>query len=272
MSNYQMPVARLLDYELDYENNSRDWPDYVELFGLTTEHIAELIRMAIDPNLHDGWAPVHAWRSLGQLGAIEAVEPLLNLGDDHFDLDYWDWYSEEIPQVVALIGPSAVPKIKNVLATPTSDWRWISAIDCVKSIYQKHPQTRQDLIVVLQQQLANFAQNTPDFNGFMIAGLCDLEAVEAAETIEQAFAAKAVDFTITGDWLEVQVELGFKKRSEVPIRGFRPTEAFELSAEAKALRRYAELRMQRSQPKGFGGQKQANQKKTKKTKRAKKKR
>ncbi len=273
MSDYEMPVAKLLDYELDNENetSSLDWPDYVDLFQLTLDHGSELIRMATDRELQDGWAPIHAWRSLGQLGAVEAVEPLLNLDADHFDFEYWDWYSEEIPQVVALIGPSAIPKIGNVLANPTSEWKWISAIDCVKHIYQKHPQTRSDLIGILQPCLANFAQNTPDFNGFLISGLCDLKAVEAAETIEQAFAAKAVDLSIAGDWLEVQVELGLKKRSEVPMRGFSATEAFELSKEAIAIRRFVERTMNRSQPKGFGSKNQASQKKVKQTKKDKKK-
>jgi hypothetical protein len=44
----------------------REWPDYLQL-GLASEHVPELIRMAIDEDLHfadtnslEVWAPVHA--------------------------------------------------------------------------------------------------------------------------------------------------------------------------------------------------------------------
>ena len=54
--------------------------------GLGEADIAELIRMATDERLNnaDGnspevWAPVHAWRTLAQLRAVVAVEPLLGL-------------------------------------------------------------------------------------------------------------------------------------------------------------------------------------------------
>jgi hypothetical protein len=39
--------------------------------------------------------------------------------------------------------------------------------------------------------------------------------VESAAAIERAFAAKRVDLTITGDWNEVQVDLGLKTRAEI---------------------------------------------------------
>ena len=57
----------------------------------------------------------------------------------------------------------------------------------------------------------------------MIAALCELEAIEKATEIEQAFAEKRVDLSVNGDWSEVQVELGLKTRQEVPHRGFTTT-------------------------------------------------
>ena len=55
------------------------WPNYLKL-GFTQHHINDLIIMALDDKLHYGdpdsleiWAPIHAWRTLGQLKAISAT-------------------------------------------------------------------------------------------------------------------------------------------------------------------------------------------------------
>jgi len=61
-------------------------PDYVEKLGLTEEHVPALIRAALlwadvdaRPEGDAVYAPIHAWRALAQLGAVEAVEPLLGM-------------------------------------------------------------------------------------------------------------------------------------------------------------------------------------------------
>ena len=67
------------------------WPDgdpnYVAEYSLTNEHIAALISLATEwvdePPENDAvYGPVHAWRALGQLRAVEAVQPLLDVQDE----------------------------------------------------------------------------------------------------------------------------------------------------------------------------------------------
>jgi hypothetical protein len=53
-----------------------------------------------------------------------------------------------------------------------------------------------------------FEKNEPALNGFLIANLLYLKAVEAAPVMERAFAADCVDETIVGDWEDVQIKLG----------------------------------------------------------------
>jgi hypothetical protein len=60
-----------------------------------------------------------------------------------------------------------------------------------------------------------FAVNGPGANGFLVASLVDLHAVEAAPLIEQAFAATCVDLVVIGDWDAVQIALGLKSAEEV---------------------------------------------------------
>jgi len=64
--------------------------------GLGPQHVPDLIRMALDDELYwadsdslEVWAPIHAWRALGQLRAEAAVQPLTRLlaRIDDFDDD-----------------------------------------------------------------------------------------------------------------------------------------------------------------------------------------
>jgi hypothetical protein len=77
---YTPPVDQLL--QLGDARYRREWPDYLGL-GLDSEHVPDLIRMAIDSALNDApsdslevWAPAHAWCALARLHAAEATEPL----------------------------------------------------------------------------------------------------------------------------------------------------------------------------------------------------
>ena len=223
--DYQSPVADLLQYG-DCGSFSK-WPNYVQELGLQEVHIPELIRMATDEGLNQSdsnslevWAPTHAWRSLGQLRAKAATEPLLELLETPYD----DWIHQELPIVMSMIGPSTIPEIQRYLADQNRDrYGRIAAVTCFRKIQARYPQERERCINILIQQLDKFKENEPALNGFLISGLCDLQASEQAPEIERAFDAKRVDLSIIGDWDEVQVRLGLKTRKEVPLRRFTPT-------------------------------------------------
>jgi hypothetical protein len=83
-TDYAVPVRRLLSIGETRNYDPAEWPDYAAKFGLRREHIDELIRLACDAALNWGdpdspevWAPLHAWRALGQLRAEVSVAPLL---------------------------------------------------------------------------------------------------------------------------------------------------------------------------------------------------
>ena len=87
-------------------------PDYVNEYGLTGDHIPELIALATDwvndtPDDGSAYGPVHAWRALGQLRAVDAIQPLLDI-QDTLDAIGDDWYLEEFHDVFGLIGATAV--------------------------------------------------------------------------------------------------------------------------------------------------------------------
>lgn len=168
--NYSPPVDKLLTYgECDF---GEEWPDYLE-FGLTREHIPELIRMAADTELRwadedipEGWVPVHAWRAIGQLRAEEAIEPLMNL---FHELDDDDWASEELPVVYEMIGPHAVPALAGYLSKAShGTYPRTTAAHSLERIGNAYPEAREQCVSALTRQLERFAQNDPTFNALLI--------------------------------------------------------------------------------------------------------
>ncbi len=219
--DYSDPVAKLLTYGAhDIKHMGQRWPDYLEL-GFTKEHIPDLIRMLTDPDLNGAnpddvkvWGPLHAWRSLGQLGADEAAEPLASLFDELGDDD---WLSSELPKVFAMIGPATIPALAKALENDgIKTWSRISIPSCFQEIAQQHPDSREDCVGVLTHVLGKYATNDPALNGFVILGLTDLGALEAIDLIRAAYAMECVDLSVLGDIEDVEIEMGIRDRRATP--------------------------------------------------------
>jgi hypothetical protein len=215
MPDYQPPVSRLLRRG-EPSPGEKSWRHYLDL-GLGPEHVPELVRMLRDRELNDGdpesaevWAPVHAWRALGQLRAAEAVGPLLEALQESEDRDD-DWGLEELPEVFARLGPSVVPALGGFLADPdrglSSRWGVAGALE---RIAREHPEARDECVRLLTRQLEQARVNDPVLNGVLIGFLCDLKVVEAAPLMERAFAAGMVDESIGGGWEHARYDLGLR--------------------------------------------------------------
>ncbi len=213
--SYRPPVDKLLTCGVNDWITPDKWPDYREL-GIGPEHIPDLIQMATDEELHDAgaqstevWAPMHAWRALGQLRAVEAVEPLLGLFSR---LEDDDWVDEELPDVFGMIGPAALPALAEYMTDlPHSVSSRISVITSIEKIVKRWPGARGECLALLENRLERFEENEPLVNGFLVLALVKLGAKEAAPLIKRAFDAGYVDTMVVGDWAEVQRVLGRKE-------------------------------------------------------------
>ena len=115
ITSYAPPVDQLLSYQaLSLDRQADIWPDYLAL-GFDETHGPDLIRMATDPELNRlppddlaVWAPVHAWRTLGQLRLEAAADPLLRL---LVDLEDDAWLPGDLPVVLSMIGPASLPAL-----------------------------------------------------------------------------------------------------------------------------------------------------------------
>jgi len=214
--NYSPPVDLLLVY--GDPRKFQEWPDYLSL-GFNEEHTSDLIRMSLDPDLNfadsdsiEVWAPIHAWRTLGQLRAQAAIEPLLALFHMFEEEDGSDWTSEDLPEVYTLIGAAAIPALAGYLLDESHpDFPREVAARSLRRIAEEHPDFRSECIAPIADALENFETSTPVFNALMISILIDMKAEAALPLIERAFAAENVELFGFADWDDVQVEFGLKE-------------------------------------------------------------
>jgi len=215
-----------------------DWPngvpDYVAALGLGPDHIDRLIDAArtwveprdaprddddddeTDEEDASVYAPIHAWRALGQLRARDAVGPLLGMLDAADEMED-DWCLTEFPHVFALVGPYAFDPVADYLDDAThAPFARICAADALHHLALRHPETRDRAVARLAMVLEQFEQNDPEFNALMIIDLVGLKAVEAADLIERAFADDQVDESVCGTWGMVRRELRVEGQGLAP--------------------------------------------------------
>ncbi|MDP9348988.1 MAG: DUF1186 domain-containing protein [Gemmatimonadota bacterium] len=177
--------------------------------------------MVTDQQLHradserpEVWAPMHAWRALGQLRADAAIEPLISLLRDSAEDD---WARDELPLVFGMIGRAAIPALSQYLADPAHElWTRISAVDALQNIAESDPSAHDEVVAILMRELEKWWRHDETLNGFLISSLVDLRVVEAVPLMEQAFAADRVDTLMRGDWEDVQVDLGLLTERQTP--------------------------------------------------------
>ena len=240
-NSYAPPVNRLLSLGEPRRNDSRDYT----ALGLSADAVPELIRMATDDSLNDGpqssklvWAPVHAWRALGQVltdghpRAPEAIAPLLTLFQRADDSN--DWVMSDLPEALARIGAPAIEPVANHLADLThGEWARVTAADALGHIGQAHPELRAECVERLARQLEKFAEQPETVNTFVISALWDLRAVEAMSVIERVFASGLVDESVNGDLEDVQIHFGLKTQREHPRK---PNQLTEMSRQLAGTR------------------------------------
>jgi hypothetical protein len=78
----------------------------------------------------------------------------------------------------------------------------------VQKIGNRYPEARADSVAALMAALENYSETDPILNASIVKGLADLDAVEAAPLVEQAFQAEQVDEMLMGDWDDFQSAVG----------------------------------------------------------------
>lgn len=220
-NRYNEPVSRLLRLgPADWQ----EWDDYSE-FGFRQEHIPELIRLGSDyyllcedgPSDDEVWAPMHAWRALTQMFAVEAIVPLTRVLDWSFESGM-DLISEGLRGALITFGEPTLEPLSDFLAEPEHTISGYSlAAGIISSIGEQNPEHRDQAIKIITSALdAHFKRNDGDINGFWIADLMDLKATGSYPVIKKVFETGEVNLRIAGDLEDVELEFGMREKRDTP--------------------------------------------------------
>lgn len=215
---YTDPVAKLLTLGSKYDLKV-SWPNYLKM-GFTSEHIPELIHLVQDFELANlpwdedeqesdaVYGQMHAWRTLIQLQATEAIPVMLNLFhslDDNFD----DYISTEVPRALGMLGEAALtPSYELLKDQARSTTARIHAASTVAEIGKRHPGLRRICVRLLIDALAEYKSNDAGVNSFIILGLATLKSHEAALLVETGIREGFSDTCFSGSYRTYKASLG----------------------------------------------------------------
>jgi uncharacterized protein len=206
--------------ELGEVTDQEEWRDYARL-GFSEADVGALLAIIGDESLHQAddasreiWAPLHAWRALGQIGSANAVEPLLARFDQ---LCHDDWALPELSRVLGMIGAPAVPALARYLNEYQHDeFARVMAMDALFEVARHNPEQRNEVIGILCEYIHKPDKNTRVLNGLTVGRLIDLDAREAIDDLRALFAMHCIDITCNGDLEAVEIELGVRDERSTP--------------------------------------------------------
>jgi len=217
--------------KLGAPNNQRGWPDYLGQFGFTLEDVPALLILftdeeinELDSNRPEVWAPLYAWRILGQLGSEEAIGTIVQSFDTLFEDDY---ALSELPGVIGMIGLGAVPTLTHYWRqVGKNEFSYVMAMDALCEITKHHPASRDQIVAIYIDYMHNPYISMTALNGLLMGRLMDLKATEAIDGIRHLFSLGCVDLSCAGDLEEVEMALGLRDRRSTPKPSFEQIHGF----------------------------------------------
>jgi hypothetical protein len=214
-----------------------DWPDYTQ-YGFNAQDVEDLLALVTDSSLNTApgdsnevWAPLHAWRALGQLGDPRAIEPIIGMFDT---LCEDDWALDELPVVLAMLGPEAIGPLTDFLNNRThAEFARGMAVSALDEIAQHDPASRDSVVRIITDYLEYPDPDTSSLNGWAVSSLITLEARESIETLRRLYQGGNVDLFACGDIEDVEIELGLREQRTTPPPDFRQALGLPVQQEAK---------------------------------------
>jgi yecA family protein len=212
--------------ELGEPSQSTAWPDYLA-YGFSEDDVPDLIELVRDDALNEAdadsdevWAPLHAWRTLGQLASPQAVRPLIDvfarLHDD-------DWALTELPLVLAKIGEPSIEPLRDYLNDPADpEFARVMAAEGLKHLAEIDPTRRPHMVAILTEYLTQPDPEARYLNASVVGCLIDLGAVESIDAIRAIYQRGLADIGHAGDIEDVEIELGLRIERSTPKPNYFP--------------------------------------------------
>lgn len=201
-------------FRLGKVERCREWVNYLKL-GFAADDIPELIellaleelRERLQPELVHEFAPIHAWRILGQLRHANAVAPLIKLLPS---FSGHDWALSELPQVFGMIGLPAIKPLTNcLLDLNQAEIARELAMESLIDIAYTSRQSREEIYAIFKALIRLANQQSRRFNSLMVINLVELQSDEFAQDIRNLYRRNLVDTSLAGNIDEVKQELDF---------------------------------------------------------------
>src|SRR5207237_1225144 len=123
-----------------------------------------------------------------------------------------DYAREELPLVFGMIGPVAIRALTGYLAEEANGlWPQAAAAAALQEIGTRHPEAAAECVAALVRQLDRHDDSDPTLNACLISELATLKATDALPDIRRAYQSGCVDFTVIGDYEDVEIYMGVRE-------------------------------------------------------------
>ncbi|WP_130733224.1 hypothetical protein [Flavobacterium sp. J27] len=162
--------------EIGETSFDRRWPNYVKRLNLKKKDSKILIEIISSSNLSlitDGalkeqFAPMHAWRALGQLQAKDTIKTLLAALIDLKNEEAF-WFRIELPKVMKLIGNESIKPLTVFLKNNKN--RWDDKLIVVKGLIEiaiQYPESKNSIETIINALLKKYKSNDFSFNACLL--------------------------------------------------------------------------------------------------------
>lgn len=210
--------------QLEGKKDKQGWHDYLQ-YGFTEMDAPELIDLVQNKSLSKStdrmevWVPLYAWRILGQLRAVEAIDPL-TLMVEFFVEEKDEWAITEMSEVMGNIGQPAIEPLLNYLMDRSKSEMARSVIsEGLGKIAAYHFAGRHEVLNAFHIYLSSPDPEAKNFNGLLVCVLIYLDATELIESIRNLYQHGIVNTAISGEIEAVETSLGLRQKKETPSQG-----------------------------------------------------
>lgn len=158
------------------------WPDYIKELDLKKTDAKTLIQIIASSDLSvittgasmEQFAPMHAWRALGQLHSKESIETLLNSLIEKKNQEAF-WYRIELPNVIKQIGGEAIKQLEVFLKNEQTWEDKVIIINGLVEIALKDQEYKNQVEEIISEILKKYKKNDFAFNASILNAIFKLK-------------------------------------------------------------------------------------------------
>ncbi|HHS92769.1 MAG TPA: hypothetical protein ENK82_05435 [Campylobacterales bacterium] len=197
-------------------------PNYLKLLNISEDNLEELIEIALDKDLEltnaqeekDRYIPCHALQTLGQLGALEPFDEILERMDFFADDDY---YISAVSYYLRKVGKHRIDKLfEYFLEQNNDDGNRLSILEVLEKFMKEGSDFNQQLEALLVVYLKRDDELYDLLNASAIFDLIDLSGAKHIDLIREVFEKKPVDTFYDGDLEDIEIKLGLREKRTKP--------------------------------------------------------